>query len=47
VQIDDDFYYSSTLWLEHADGNALEREAVIGHFNAKSLRKELLPYLKQ
>jgi hypothetical protein len=47
IQIDDDFYYVSTLWLDHTDGNALSREAIIGHLNAKNLRKELLPYLKQ
>jgi len=47
VQLDDDFYYSSSFWLDHADGSALDRETVIGHLNAKSLRKELLPYLKQ
>lgn len=47
VLLDSDFYFTSTLWLDHADANALAREVIIAHVDAKGLRKELAPYLNQ
>lgn len=47
VVIDNYVWYATTLWLEKLDASTLDIEAVVGHFNAKTLRKELEPYLKQ
>ncbi len=46
VVIEKTVWYTSFLWLDRTDAQALEREAVIGHLDCNDLRKELAPYLK-
>jgi hypothetical protein len=39
--------YQCSGWLAKTDASSLEIDALIGHFSAVSLRKEVEPYLKQ
>ena len=39
--------YQSSGWLFKSDPTSLEIDALVGHFSAVSLRKEVEPYLKQ
>jgi len=39
--------YQSSGWLFKSDSGSLELDALVGHFSAVSLRKEVEPYLKQ
>jgi hypothetical protein len=39
--------YTSSSWLSRTDADALARDAVLGHYLSKDLRKEIAPYLKQ
>jgi len=47
IVFESNVWYTSFLWLDRVDAETLDKEAVIGHFNCHSLRKELAPYLKQ
>jgi hypothetical protein len=39
--------YQSSGWLFKSDPKSLELDALVGHYSAVSLRKEVEPYLKQ
>ena len=39
--------YQSSDWLFKSDAASLAVEALVGHYSALSLRKEIEPYLKQ